>query len=811
MSVEKDQNGSFKKRPIVRKGENWQDVCLTEEQSRRFKNIALSPPKGTIVIDLDTHKGVTREDVDRVLGCKLQWHRSFLQKTISGGEHHLFRLFGSNGIKQGNDLFGLVGFDIKIHMSGNFTTGAGYQNSPNVVGSIYNTVFNNSSLFPVLPLSAAKRLKVKDRKRSLSLVTEPTDEQSLKASSRSEHRSDLSSSEVLKVLEGLPKEWSFSEEKWSKTIAALALQYGDDKEGLSVAHEFSKLCPEKYEEKAVDEKYRYFLARSVPEKPFTLRTLVSITDYKLMVDRNDREFIQLKESCKTIATVDEYNEIITKLSAKSNALLPIPRRKKLSAILNESPYCVKEDIKKAEINLAISTEANPHQETEDKCSLVTTGKPKWAECLVYNKEVDEFFDTDKKRHISAKSINIEHAHKRAVKEANGLSASSLLTKVWEIQTTDFAIYYPTEKPIFNIGRFCCCNTFYDDSITMDGGYGLDDDGNYTDKGKWAVNVFKKHLDILIPVEEERVHFVNYLAKTLKDVGCKIPHAILMRGAEGDGKTYFARLFTKIIGQTNVTAIEGKELTDNFDAWKTGNRLVFVEEMRMSGKDKYFIHDTFKPVISNTDIRVRKMYVDSESIKNFTNYVMFTNHKDAVPIDDSDTRYYIIFTRFNLQKDIKNYFGGVAEMKAYYSDLYETLMYPAAIRKYFEDEVQEPEDFDCHRAPMSASKRRLIGAVEVFGGGVVKGIIEDNECSVLNDQVICSSMLLKLAGVHSKSKEALSIYRELTQMGYEKAARCRVAGRLVRYWTKNIEEEEAREIMRDYYEAVCGGTVTYEYS
>ena len=139
------------------------------------------------------------------------------------------------------------------------------------------------------------------------------------------------------------------------------------------------------------------------------------------------------------------------------------------------------------------------------------------------------------------------------------------------------------------------------------------------------------------------------------------------------------------------------------------------------------------------------------------------------------------------------------------------MYPAAIRKYFEDEVQEPEDFDCYRAPMSASKRRLIGAVEVFGGGVVKGIIEDNECSVLNDQVICSSMLLKLAGVHSKSKEALSIYRELTQMGYEKAARCRVAGRLVRYWTKNIEEEEAREIMRDYYEAVCGGTVTYEYS
>lgn len=338
MSVEKDQNGSFKKRPIVRKGENWQDVCLTEEQSRRFKNIALSPPKGTIVIDLDTHKGVTREDVDRVLGCKLQWHRSFLQTTISGGEHHLFRLFGSNGIKQGNDLFGLVGFDIKIHMSGNFTTGVGYQNSPNVVGSIYNTVFNNSSLFPVLPLSAAKRLKVKDRKRSLSLVTAPTDEQSLKASSRSEHRCDLSSSEVLKVLEGLPKEWSFSEEKWSKTIAALALQYGDDKEGLSVAHEFSKLCPEKYEEKAVDEKYRYFLARSVPEKPFTLRTLVSITDYKLMVDRNDREFIQLKESCKTIATVDEYNEIITKLSAKSNALLPIPRRKKLSAILNESPY-----------------------------------------------------------------------------------------------------------------------------------------------------------------------------------------------------------------------------------------------------------------------------------------------------------------------------------------------------------------------------------------------------------------------------------------------------------------------------------------
>jgi hypothetical protein len=35
---------------------------------------------------LDSYKGVTREAVEKHLGCALEWDRALLQTTVSGGE-----------------------------------------------------------------------------------------------------------------------------------------------------------------------------------------------------------------------------------------------------------------------------------------------------------------------------------------------------------------------------------------------------------------------------------------------------------------------------------------------------------------------------------------------------------------------------------------------------------------------------------------------------------------------------------------------------------------------------------------------------
>jgi len=80
-------------------------------------------PAGVVVIDLDLYKGVTREAVERVLGCTLAWDAACIQTTISRGEHYAFSVDWE--VKQADSL-GLEGFDTRAAGKGFICTGAGY-------------------------------------------------------------------------------------------------------------------------------------------------------------------------------------------------------------------------------------------------------------------------------------------------------------------------------------------------------------------------------------------------------------------------------------------------------------------------------------------------------------------------------------------------------------------------------------------------------------------------------------------------------------------------------------------------------------
>ena len=71
------------KAPAVPKGTSWKD--FTGKVTTAMWGIAV--PKGALVIDLDTYKGVTRAVVDDLIGCALPWDAAILQRTKNGGEH----------------------------------------------------------------------------------------------------------------------------------------------------------------------------------------------------------------------------------------------------------------------------------------------------------------------------------------------------------------------------------------------------------------------------------------------------------------------------------------------------------------------------------------------------------------------------------------------------------------------------------------------------------------------------------------------------------------------------------------------------
>lgn len=112
------------KTPAVQKGEDWHDVAKEAPADRHWPShlVGVPVPPGVLILDLDTYKGVTREDVEQLLGCALPWEQALIQTTQHGGQHYAFKA-PEWPPKQGSDLEDLEGFDTRVAGKGYIATG----------------------------------------------------------------------------------------------------------------------------------------------------------------------------------------------------------------------------------------------------------------------------------------------------------------------------------------------------------------------------------------------------------------------------------------------------------------------------------------------------------------------------------------------------------------------------------------------------------------------------------------------------------------------------------------------------------------
>ena len=114
------------KSPAVPKDVSWKTVAtLTPDQLYWPSGLAGIPiPQGVIVLDLDTYKGATREQVEQALGCSLPWDQAFIQHTQNGGDHYAFSI--DYDVANGSNMFNVHGLDTRVGGKGYICTGEGY-------------------------------------------------------------------------------------------------------------------------------------------------------------------------------------------------------------------------------------------------------------------------------------------------------------------------------------------------------------------------------------------------------------------------------------------------------------------------------------------------------------------------------------------------------------------------------------------------------------------------------------------------------------------------------------------------------------
>lgn len=329
--------------------------------------------------------------------------------------------------------------------------------------------------------------------------------------------------------------------------------------------------------------------------------------------------------------------------------------------------------------------------------------------------------------------------------------------------------------------------------------------------------FLDYLARILPVERDRQILLSYLAALKQHPGIKFQWAVVLQGVEGNGKTIIARIMEYAIGQRYTHTPSAEDLSNPFNSYLENKLLIAVEEIHLQGKRELL--DTLKPLITNDRVEVQPKGVDKRMIDNFANWIMTTNHRDAIVKTGNDRRYAIFFTAQQTYDDIRK--SGMSG--DYFPKLYEWLKRDnlgfKIIARYLE-KYQPLAEFNpaggCHRAPDTSTTELAIRASLGRAEQEIFDSVESGRQGFKNGWI--SSIALKTLFKENNIRMTPNKVSEMLEtIGYKSIGRASrevfaEQGRPTMYvmrhlWTAMLTQDDY-EAAQGYFTASAGGVVQF---
>jgi len=304
-------------------------------------------------------------------------------------------------------------------------------------------------------------------------------------------------------------------------------------------------------------------------------------------------------------------------------------------------------------------------------------------------------------HYSRYEFQIDPAGGKPTKDAYEAFARNRATEFPWADATCFRPEHPPAAIVEENGRRLV-NTYIPAHVTMGDG----------DVSLWLDLVAR-----LLPDEGDRLILLSYLAAVVQHPGAKFQWAPLIQGVEGNGKSAILACMEYAVGAVYTHKPSAKELGDSgakFTGWLANKLLILVEEIYVS--DRREVSDALKPLITDRRVEIQAKGADQVTGDNRANFILTSNHRDAIIKTRNDRRYAVFYTAQQEHADLArtglggNYFprlyawlnrGGYADVAGWLS------------RFAIPDELNPATD--CHRAPATSSTEDAIvesrGAVE----------------------------------------------------------------------------------------------------
>lgn len=179
--------------------------------------------------------------------------------------------------------------------------------------------------------------------------------------------------------------------------------------------------------------------------------------------------------------------------------------------------------------------------------------------------------------------------------------------------------------------------------------------------------FTRHLEKMLPNAQDRAILLNYMASLVQNPGVKFQWWPVIQGVEGNGKTLIDRVLSHAVGSRYSHLVNPDAMAksgNQFNGWVQGNLYLGIEEIYVPNKRDFL--DSFKATVTNDRVPIERKGVDQGTGDNRINGVMFSNHRDAVPVTVDNRRYAVFYTAQQYEADLRSAgMGG-----SYFPDLYD---------------------------------------------------------------------------------------------------------------------------------------------
>jgi hypothetical protein len=295
-----------------------------------------------------------------------------------------------------------------------------------------------------------------------------------------------------------------------------------------------------------------------------------------------------------------------------------------------------------------------------------------------------------------------------------------------------------------------------------------------------------------------------MAFNAQNPGVKVRWSPILKGIPGDGKSLLTSVLAAAMGERNVSSV-GPSVVMNqggFTDWAHGACVIAMEELKMEGKNRYAMANAFKDNVTNSRITINRKGRGLLPIINISNFIAYTNFTDAVPLEDNDRRWFVVFSPYRNINDVlhANGLATVDDLGKLFDVVWDAVkLHPGELRKWLL-EMAIPESFKPNgHAPDTPEKAKMRASGEDETHAVARQVIATGGYGVTVDALSSACLSKAMERVYLTEglelPKSTKLNKMLTDLGYSACGSIKWNGQTHRVWAlSDMSNDQIRYLL-----------------